>query len=106
MKLIYEKKRYLDKKDGNLIAYDLERFELLQSKFIDPNLCKDVNYDKDDSFSDEMYYGSTVLMALLKCKITGIKILVTNLHLPYNVNKGHIKLAILTLVLKTHQKMR
>lgn len=102
MKIIYKKKNTSDKFDGNAIFYKSDKFNLEKDFFIDCNLKKDKNYNKEDILSKELYYPTVALFAILSYKNDSKeKFIISTTHLPFNKNKGHVKLGILVLILKS-----
>ena len=101
MKYIYKQKKHDEKIDGNAIFYKENKFCLEKNFFIDCNFKKDKNYNKNDILEKELYYPTVVLFAIFSYKENPKeKFIVTTTHLPFNKNKGHVKLGILVLILK------
>lgn len=53
-----------------------------------------------------MYYPSMGLFVLLKNKLTSDTLLIVNTHLLFNKNRGHVKLGMLVLLMKSISKIK
>ena len=93
------------KSDGLCIYFNPRRFLLFRKYYINLGLDKETNYNIDDVLSEEMYYPSVCQILLLKYMHGETKkdsyLLILNTHLIFNKHAGHVKLAMLTLILKT-----
>lgn len=104
-KKVYKQKQGYGKKDGNCIFFKTDKFTLKKSFHLNFKIDNNKNYNAVDEFSSEMYYPSVAQFALLKYidKDGGedSSILIINTHLVFNKNTGHLKLAMITLIIKT-----
>ena len=93
----------MNKQDGVVIFYNSKKFELRKRMYLNMFLEKGQNYEFDDVLSNDMYYPSMALFMVLTEKEgnnKGKHVLVVNTHLLFNKNRGHVKLAMVVLIMK------
>lgn len=99
----------MGKSDGVVIFFDSKRFELIRRYYLNTFVEGGMNYPFKDIFAKEMYYPSMALflvMRRLDGPDKGKDILVVNTHLLFNKNRGHVKLGMIVLVLKTIEAIK
>lgn len=93
--------------EGSAIFFAREKFSLVGSHCLNFKMTKDV-YQETDIFSKEMVKSCVATVAVLEPKGFGLsnlnsshRIGVVSTHLPFSVNQGHLKFAILVLILRS-----
>ena len=98
--------------EGSAIFFSKEKFSLVGSHCLNFKMTKDV-YQKTDIFSKEMVKSCVASVAVLEPKDISFsnqnssnRIRVISTHLPFSVNQGHLKFAILVLIFRSIEALK
>lgn len=94
--------------EGVAIFVRSAKFELVKGHVENFTLKLGENYDQKDFFLAEMNKPCTAVIAVLQRRgePAGKRFAVVSIHLPFNKKQGHVKLGILTLLLKTLARVK